>query len=337
MMFRGSQVLMVGAYLLALVIAGTIGYHWIEGWNWADSFYMTVITVTAVGYHEVYPLSQAGRYWTTFLLAGGLTGLGMWFALVTASLVRMDLRNQYRKRKTMKGLARMRNHVIVCGGGRMGLQVMHELRDASQDFVLIERDEDAIRSIRRLWPQAIIVEGDATKDRVLKEAGIDRAKGLVTCLSADTDNLYVCLSARHLNHDLVLIARAEGKPSIEKMYRAGANHVVSPNVTGAVWVASVLVRPSVASFLDVTAPGSHLSRRIDHATVGSGSRVAGKTLAEARIPAETGLLVVAIRKEDHDHDDVMLNPPADTRLDPGDNVIVLGDEEQVRKLRAYVG
>lgn len=337
MMFRGSQVLMVGAYLVALVIAGTIGYHWIEGWNWADCIYMTVITITAVGYHEVYPLSQEGRYWTMFLLAGGLTGLGMWFALVTASLVRMDLGNQYRQKRTMKRLARMKDHVIVCGGGRMGSQVMHELRDSNQEFVLVERDEKAIRALRRVSPDVLVIEDDATRDRVLGEAGIARAMGLVTCLSADTDNLYVCLSARHLNPDLVIIARAEGEPAIDKMRRAGANHVVSPNVAGAVWVASVLVRPAVASFLDVTAPGSHLSRHLDHATVAAGSRVAGSTLSQARILDATGLLVVAIRKQDSTHDDVLLNPPGDTILEAGDNVIVLGDEEQVGRLREYVG
>lgn len=337
MIFRGSQVLMVGWYLLALTAVGTVGYHWIEGWNWADSFYMTIITITAVGYHEVYPLSQTGRYWTMFLLAGGLTGLGMWFAVVTASLVRMDLGNQYRKRKTMKGIARMKDHVIVCGGGRMGRQITHELRDARQDFVLIERDEDAIRSLRGLSTDALIVEDDATKDRALREAGIERAKGLVSCLSADADNLYVCLSARHLNPDLIVVARAEGKPAIDKMYRAGATHVVSPNVSGAVWVASLLVRPSVASFLDMTAPGSHLTRHIDHATVGGTSQVAGLSLAEARIPQETGLVVIAIRKDGLDHDDVLLNPPADTTLRPGDDVIVMGDDEQIKTLRNYVG
>ena len=337
MIFRRSQVLLVGAYLLFLVIVGTVGYHWIEGWSWADSFYMTVITITAVGYHEVHPLTAAGRYWTTFMLAGGLTGLGMWFALVTASLVRMDLGNQYRKRRTTKGIARLRDHVIVCGAGRMGRQVVHELRDARQDFVLIERDQAAIRSLRELTPDALVVEEDATRDRALREAGIERAKGLVCCLSADADNLYVCVSARHLNPDLVLIVRAEGKAAVEKMYRAGATHVVSPNVSGAVWVASLLVRPAVASFLDVTAPGSHLSRHIDHATVGSASRVAGKTLAEAAIPTETGLVVLAVRQEGRPHDDVLLNPPAETRLQAGDDVIVLGDEDQVRRLREYVG
>ena len=337
MIFRGSQVRMIVAFFIALTLVGAVGYHWIEGWNWADSFYMTVITITAVGYHEVHPLTQAGRYWTTFVLAGGLTGLAAWFALITAAMVRMDLGNQYRRRKTRKEISRMRDHVIVCGGGRMGVQVVQELQDAGQPFVLVERDGEVIRALRRALPDVRVLEDDATRDRALEEAGIKRAKGLVSCLSADADNLYVCLSARHLNADLVLITRAEGEHAIDKMRRAGATHVVSPNVAGAVWVASVLVRPAVASFLDVTAPGSHLSRHLDHATVDAGSRVAGTTLAGARILDATGLLVVAIRKHGTPPEEVLLNPPGDTVLEAGDDVIVLGDEEQVAKLREYVG
>ena len=249
----------------------------------------------------------------------------------------------------------MKDHVIVCGGGRMGLQVVHELEQAGQQFVVIERDEEARQALRRVSADILTVSDDATRDRVLREAGVERARGLVTCLSTDTDNLFVCLSARHLNPDLVVITRAEGPTATAKMYRAGADHVVSPNATGAVWVASILVRPSIASMLDVTAPGRHLARRVDHATIGAGSALAGKTLAEARarvreqaaqlrgrggvrtgIQDETGLLVIGIRKEDSSHDDVRFNPRADTRLGAGDDVIVLGDDEQIRKLRSYV-
>ncbi len=336
MIFRRSQVLLVFAFIVVLVVVGAAGYRWIEGWSWADALYMTVITTTAVGFHEVHPLSNAGREWTTLLIVGGLTALGMWFALVTAAMVRMDLGNNYAKRKTMKRLQRIRNHMIVCGGGRMGLQIVHELDQAGQEFVVIERDEEAAETLRRASPQVLILPDDATKDRALRAAGVDRAKGLVTCLSDDADNLYVCLTAHHLNPDLTVIARAEGKPAIDKMYRAGASHVVSPNVTGAVWVASVLVRPSVASILDVTAPGRHVSRRIDHATVGAGSAVAGKTLAEARIPDATGLVVIAIRKDGRKNDDVDFNPDASAELHAGDDVIVLGDDDQIGKLRAYL-
>ncbi len=336
MIFRRSQVLLVFAFIVVLVAVGAAGYRWIEGWSWADALYMTVITTTAVGFHEVHPLSNAGREWTTFLIVGGLTALGMWFALVTAAMVRMDLGNNYAKRKTMKRLQRIRNHAIVCGGGRMGLQIVHELDQAGQEFVVIERDEEAAETLRRASPQVLILPDDATKDRALRAAGVERAKGLVTCLSEDADNLYVCLSAHHLNPDLTVIARAEGKPAIDKMYRAGASHVVSPNVTGAVWVASVLVRPSVASILDVTAPGRHVSRRIGHATVGASSAVAGKTLAEARIPDVTGLVVIAIRKDGRKDDDVDFNPDASAELHAGDDVIVLGDDDQIGKLRAYL-
>ncbi len=336
MIFRRSQVVVVLAFILVLNVVGATGYRWIEGWSWNDAVYMTVITTTAVGFHEVHPLSGAGRVWTAFVLGGGLIGLGMWFAVVTAALVRMDLGNN-RERKAMKRLQRMKDHVIVCGGGRMGLQIVHELGHAGQEFVVIERDEEAAESLRRAAPEALVVEDDATEDRALAEVGVARAKGLVTCLSEDADNLYVCLTARHLSPDLNVIARAEGKAAIDKMYRAGATHVVSPNVTGAIWVASVLVRPSVAALLDVAAPSRRVSRRIDHATVGAKSAMAGKTLAEARIPDATGLVVIAVRKRGRAHDEVDFNPDAATELGPGDDVIVLGEGEQVERLRAYLG
>ena len=336
MIFRGSQVALVAAFILLLAVVGTVGYAWIEGWSWADSFYMTIITITAVGYHEVHPLSETGRIFTVFMLAGGLTALGAWFALITASLVRMDLRKTYERRKTMKKARRMKDHVIICGGGNMGRQIMRELGGAGKPCVVVERDRAAIRSLREVAPEAAVIEDDATRDRVLRAAGIERATALVSCLSAATDNLFVCLSARDLNARLVIVARAEGRSTTAKMYRAGANHVVSPNKTGAVWVASLLVRPSVATFMDLTEKGRHLSRHIDQATVGPNSEVVGLTLAEAGILNETGLLVIAIHKHGQPYEDASFNPASSTRLEPGDDLIVLGDDEQVERLRAYI-
>ena len=336
MIFRGSQLALVVTFVVALVVVGTIGYVWIEDWNWADSFYMTIITITAVGYHEVHPLSETGRVFTVFMLVGGLSALGAWFALITASLVRMDLGNTYRRRRTMKRVRRMKDHVIICGGGNMGQQIMRELDGVKKACVVIEHNRDAIESLREVNPDAAVIEEDATRDRVLREAGIGRAKALVSCLSGDTDNLFVCLSARDLNDRLVIVARAEGKSTTAKMYRAGADHVVSPNKTGAVWVASLLVRPSVASFMDLTEKGRHLSRHIDQATVAPGSKVEGLTLSEAGILNNTGLLVIAIHKHGQPYEDAKFNPDASTRLEAGDDVIVLGDDEQVERLRAYL-
>ncbi len=336
MIFRGSQVLMVLAFFVALILVGTIGYELIEGWNWADAFYMTIITITAVGYHEVHPLTETGRYWTVFMLIGGITGLGMWFALVTASMLRMDLRNTYKRRKIMKRLGRIKDHVIVCGGGSMGRQLMQELEGAKKQCVIVERYPEAVEALQKINPDVLVIEDNATEDRVLTEAGIDRAMGLVTCLSGDTDNLFVCLSARHLNPKLVIIGRAEGDDSTAKMYRAGADHVVSPNMTGALWVASLLVRPSAASFLDVTSSGLGLSRHINQVTIDAASGMAGLTLSDARIHKETGLLVIAIRKGGHAPDETIFNPNAATRLEAGDDLIVLGNDEQIRQLRAHI-
>lgn len=337
MNFRGSQVALVVAFVGFLIVVGTVGYAWIEGWNWADSFYMTIITITAVGYHEVHPLSETGRIFTVFILVGGLTALGAWFALITASLVRMDLRNTYRRRRTMRKAARMKDHVIICGGGNMGQQIMRELDGAGKPCVVVESDPDAIGSLREISPDAVIISEDATRDRVLDEAGIERAGGLVACLSADTDNLFVCLSARALNSDLDIVARAEGRSTTAKMYRAGANHVVSPNQTGAVWVASLLVRPSVASLMDLSEKGRHLSRHIDQATVGPNSKVVGRTLGEARVLDRTGLLVIAIHKHGQPYEEATFNPDSSVRLEAGDDLIVLGDDAQMQRLRAYVG
>ena len=337
MNFRGSQVALVVAFVVLLIVVGTVGYAWIEGWNWADSFYMTIITITAVGYHEVHPLSETGRIFTVCILVGGLTALGAWFALITASLVRMDLRNTYRRRRTMKKAARMKDHVIICGGGNMGQQIMRELDGAGKPCVVVESDPDAIGSLREISPDAVIISEDATRDRVLDEAGIERAGGLVACLSADTDNLFVCLSARALNSDLDIVARAEGRSTTAKMYRAGANHVVSPNQTGAVWVASLLVRPSVASLMDLSEKGRHLSRHIDQATVGPNSKVVGRTLGEARLLDRTGLLVIAIHKHGQPYEEATFNPDSSVRLEAGDDLIVLGDDAQMQRLRACVG
>lgn len=333
---RRVEIVPIVLFLALLLAAGTCGYRWIEGWSWGDSLYMTVITITAVGYHEVHPLSDAGRTLTAFVLAGGITGLGMWFALVTATMVRADISGQHRQRTKRRRLERMNDHVIVCGGGRMGVQVARELAASGQPVVILDLDREARRSLRRIVPGAVTVADNATDDRALVRAGVERARGLVSCLSADADNLYVCLSARHLNPELAIVVRAEGSAAMEKLRRAGADHVVSPNATGAVWVASVLVRPSVASMMGATGSGSRVPRRLDHVTVAAGSEVAGRTLAEADIPGATGLVVIAVRRNERGDDELEFNPGPETRLHPGDDVVVLAAEDKIRKLRSLL-
>jgi voltage-gated potassium channel len=334
--FRRRFAIALLAFAL-LSIAGGLGYRMIEGWSLADGLYMAVITITAVGYGEVQPLTQAGRNFTVGLLIAGISWMGLWFALITSFFVELDLRQVMARRRLMKRLEQLSNHIIVGGAGRTGLQVLQELEDMSVPWVAIEADERRIQTLQERFPEGLFVEGDATHDDVLLEAGADRAHGLVACLSADADNLFVCLSARDLKSDLTIIARAYEEETMDKLYRAGATHVVSPNVSGAVRMASMLVRPSVVSFLDITTRSSDLDLRIEQATIPDSSALADRTLAEAEIPARTGLIVMAVRSTNgRQQGHFTFNPSADTRLKAGDELIVLGTQDQIERLRAYV-
>ena len=327
-------------FFAALILLGTLGYIGIEGWAWGDSLYMTVITLTAVGYEEVHPLSPTGRAFTSFILAGGITGLGLWFAFLTSFIVELDLTPVLRKRRTEKKIKKMENHVIVCGAGRTGTQVVEELLVAGESFVIVERDRGKVEELQELLPGLAVIEGDATIDHFLEEAGIEKARGLITCLSADTDNLFVCLTARDLRADLEIVARAYEEETVPKLYRAGANHVVSPNASGAIRMAAFMLRPSVVSFLDVATRSPDLTLRLEQETVTEASPLAGQTLMDARIPQNTGLIVIALRKKNREGSEeaysYVFNPVATTRLDPGDIMIVLGAPEEIRSLRAFV-
>jgi len=326
-------VFMYGAFL---VFAGAATYVVVEGWSFADSLYMSVITLTAVGYQEVRPLTPSGRVVTMAILALGITWLGIWFALITSFIVELDVRNFLRKRRIMKEIESLSGHVILCGAGRTGIRVIEELMPTPETLVVIEHDQAQIQAAREVaGEKLLVVEGDANHDSTLHQAGIERASGLVASLGRDEDNVYVCLSARALNPDLTIVVRAYEEESTEKLYRAGADHVVSPNVTGAVRMASVLLRPSVVSFLDVATRSPEIALRIEQSTVGPRSGLNGKTLFEAEIRENTGLMVIALRKKEGADGEFVFNPGADTRLDAGDELIVLGKPDQIETLQGY--
>ncbi len=327
-------------FFLTILVIGTIGYVLIEGWAWDDAVYMTIITLTAVGYDEVHPLSPPGRAFTSFILFGGITGLGLWFAFLTSFIVELDLAKAFRRRRILKEVKKMKNHVIVCGAGRTGGQVIEELLMAGENFVVVERDREIIQRLEEMLPDVNVIEGDATVDHFLEEAGVAEARGLIACLSQDTDNLFVCLSARDQRSDLEIVARAYEEETVPKLYRAGANHVVSPNASGAIRMASYMLRPVVVSFLDVATRSPDLTLRMEQERVTESSPLIGKTLADIKLPQYTGLIVIGIRKKnppDAEEDfTYVFNPQAETRMDPGDIMIVLGKPEQIDKLRKFV-
>jgi voltage-gated potassium channel len=321
---------------VGLALLGAVGYVVVEGVRFGDALYMTVITLTAVGYDEVFPLSAAGRSYTVVVLVMGISWMGVWFAFITAFVVELDLTNVLRSRRMTGRIDDLKDHVIVCGVGRTGTEVVRELEQTGAPWVVIEQDPERVATLRKELPEALVVEGDATRDAELEAAGIHRARGLVASLSHDTDNLFICLSARDLNPGLAIVARASQEETRDKLFRAGASHVVSPEISGGIRMASMLLRPTVMSFLEVATRSSDHALRIEQMRVDAGDRLVGTTLEEARIPQETGLIVIALRRGG-EGGDFQFNPGSSTRIGAGDELVVLGEREQMDRLRQYLG
>jgi voltage-gated potassium channel len=328
------RLLIVLLYYNVVLAAATVGYRVLEQWSWFDSLYMAVITATSVGYEETHPLSNAGRAFTMAVLAFSVVGLGLLWAMVTAFLVELDLADFFRRRAMQKRIDSLRGHYVVCGAGRVGRVIVHEMLAAGRDVVLVDRDSERIAALREDHESLLAVEGDATRDHFLELAGIRRAKGLAAALASDADNLFVVLTARQLHAELDIAARVNDSESIGKMSLAGANHIVSPNVTGGTRMAGALLRPSVISFLDATSTTSTRELTLEELSLADDSPIVGRTLAEARIPQETGLIVLAVRPKDGGS---AFNPGPDTKLAPGDTIVVLGRPEQLDRLRGLAG
>jgi voltage-gated potassium channel len=323
-------------YFAVLTVAGTMGYILIEDWHWFDALYMTVTTVSSVGYSEVLPLTARGRAFTMVVIFFAVTGLGIWWALITALIVELDLGGLVRRRRVMRRIEDLSDHVIVCGGGRIGKVVIHELMREGTPFVLVERHGERAADLLQDHPDLLWIEADATKEHNLTAARIHAARGLAACLDQDGENLLLCLTAHHLKPELNVVARANEEESVDKLLRAGADHVISPIATGGIRMASMLLRPSVVSFLDVaTTAGGEMTLRLEETVIPLQSKLVGKTLADARIPQRTGLVVLALRRG-RGAADLVYNPGPETRLEPHNVLITLGREDQIRGLRSYL-
>jgi voltage-gated potassium channel len=321
-------------YFLLVFLVGMVGYMLIEHWRWFEALYMAVTTVTSVGFMEVRPLTPTGRTFTIVLIFLGVTGLGMWWALTTALIVELDLGGVLRRRRIMRSIENLKNHFIVCGAGRMGRVVVAELVQSGHPFVVIENNPSRLAMLLELHSDILMIEGDATREQTLRSARIARASGLATCLADDADNLLVCITARHLNPELTTVARAYNEESVEKLRRAGAEHVISPNQSGGIRMAFSLLRPYVVSFLDCVIADAGLELRLEQATIPATSHLVGQTLAEARIPQRTGLIILGLRQAGEDGP-LTYNPGPETRLEAGDVMIVMGGAPQVQQLRDY--
>jgi voltage-gated potassium channel len=317
--------------IFLVIMGGTVGFQIIEGWPFLDAFYMTVITISTVGFQEVAALSPAGKVFTIVLILTGIavitTGVGFIFSTVIEGTFGEIMRRQSMEKK----LAKIKDHFIICGSGAVGEDVVSEFIHAKAPFVLIDKEAATIDLRLKEFPKILYVIGDATDDEILKAANIDEARGIVAVLGNDADNLYICLTARSLNPRLRIIARAIEGEAISKLKKAGADYVFSPEKIGGVRLAAAALRPSVTSFLDAILKGHHLNLILDEVEVQNNSLIAGKTLKEAEISKNIGIIVLAVKAADLDK--LTFNPVSDTVIKPGDHLIAFGSTDQITKLQ----
>jgi voltage-gated potassium channel len=317
------------AILVAVIAGSTVGYVVIEGWTWWDAFYMTVITVTTVGYKEVHDLSRAGQILTVFVLFGGVGAALYTFTLIATIVVEGGLPKRLQKRRLSHMLDTVKDHFIVCGYGRIGSIVANQFRAQSIPFVIVERD--AARVQEALTAGFLAFEADASREEVLKRAGIDRARGLIAAVGTDAENVYAVLSARVLRPDLFIVGRAESEDSVQKLQRAGANRVVSPYQIGAMQMAQTAIRPAVVDFVELATSSENLELAMEEVTIAASSPLVDQSILNANLRQRFGIIVVAIQRQDRRMD---FNPEPDTAIRAGDKLVVLGRPHSLKRLEA---
>lgn len=313
-----------------LISIGVIGFILIEGWSLLDALYMTFISFSTVGFKEVADLSAGGRLFTMLVIILGMVVIAMLSASVTSLFVRNELLQKRKRQKMKKEIAKLEGHTILCGAGDTGMTVIQEFIHANKPLVVIENQQELIEELEINYPEIYFLYGDATKDEVLHEASIEKAGGLITSLSIDSDNLFVVISAKAINPNMIIISRSVDSHTENKLYKAGANYVISPNMVEGMRMAAVMLRPTVVSFLEVMMSSDKFSYRMEEITIPKGAGISGMTLKEAEIPQKTGLIVIAVKRSSDSK--LMFNPSSSTVLNENDKLIVLGDPEKTDKL-----
>jgi voltage-gated potassium channel len=313
--------------LASIIAAGTIGYMLIEGWTPLDSIYMTVITVSTVGYGEVHPLSEAGRIFTIILIIGGVSGALFVFSALIDYVIEGRMGIARRKRHMKAKIAELKDHFILCGYGRVGEEVARIFTEEGVPFVTIDSRPENIALAEEQGYLCLL--GDATSDKVLLEAGIERARALVAAVGSDVDNTYIVLSARGLRPDLFIEARASTKEAEAKLKTAGANRIVAPNSIGARRMALLAIRPTVADFIDTVSFRRGRELQMENIVVPDSSPLVGQTVASIRQHSRANILAIN-RKSGK----LLTNPGDEESIELGDRLIIMGTAEQLTTLES---
>ncbi|MFZ2960933.1 MAG: potassium channel protein [Candidatus Ozemobacteraceae bacterium] len=311
-----------------LLFIGTFGYRIIEGqvWTYFDGLYMTVITLGTVGFGEVHPLSTNGRIFTILLLFMGVGLMAYAVTAIAQFVIEGKLRELWGKRRMKDRINAMKGHYILCGAGNTGLAVASELGRKGVSFVVVDNNAKVVEEL--LEEELPTIEGDATLDEILLEAGLERAVGLVSSLPHDADNVFVTLTAKGINPNIFIVSTASKIESVSKLKRAGANYVVSPNIMAGARMASVLMRPSVVDFLDATLAGEDHGLQMEEIRISPRSYLDAKALKDADIRRRSGAIIVSVKKAERS----IINPEPTYVFEVGDILIVLGDRDQIGKM-----
>lgn len=321
--------ILVGVLVL-LVLLGTAGFHFIEGWTWFEGFYMVVTTFTTIGYGEVHPLSFTGRVFNVFLILMGVGDVFLIIGALTQSVLEFEFNQVFGRRKMEREISRLNGHYIICGAGRVGRSVARELARKPVPFVVVESDPAKADKFRdEGW---LIIVGDATKEHTLREARIESAAGLVAASTTDAINTYIVLTARGLKGDIKIIARASEEDAEKHLKTAGADTVISPYNFAGYRIAHSFLRPNVLDFIEIAMlQNQELGLEIEEIPIAADSRFANKTVRDSHIRQELDVIVLAIK---HPNQPMRFNPKSDDMICAGDQIVVMGNPERLRKLES---
>ncbi len=330
-----DRLLNVVGLLVACTAAGTLGYHFIEGWPLFDALYMTVVTLATVGYGETHPLSTSGRVFTILLIMGGIGLVTYGFSTLTSVLIDGQLSDALRRRRMDKDIAKLTGHFVICGAGHTGGVICAELKKTGRDFVVVDRDAEALAKLEaRLGFDLLRVVGDGSDDEVLRCAGVERAAGVFAVLATDQDNAFVVLSAKGLNPKVKALACQKSLGVREKLLRSGADGVVDPEFIGGLRLASEMIRPVTVGFLDSMLRATDAHFRFDEIAVPSNSPLVGKPVGAIKGGEGAAPLVVAIVAAGAERYE--LNPSVSRSIRAGDRLVILGETEAIGVLRQRV-
>jgi voltage-gated potassium channel len=322
--FRAQGPSFAVALLVSVVAFGTIGYALIERWSVWHAFYVTVLGITTV---DLPPMSRGGQIFTVLLLVAGVGATLYTFTLLATVVVEGGLPKRLQRRREARMLDSITDHFIICGYGRIGSIVAEQFRRQRIPYVVVERDAERLQAA--MDAGALSVEADASREEVLKRVGIDRARGLIAVVGTDAENVYAVLSARVLRPDLFIVGRAETEDATRKLKRAGADRVISPYQIGGVQIAQTAVRPAVVDFVELATSADNLELAMEEIPITQPSELGNKTIVEANLRQRYGVIVVGIQREDRRME---FNPEPDTRMHPGDKLVVLGRPDSLKRL-----